>query len=259
MVFGKVRLTGWAVAALVVGTGSSLLAASPLEETVSVLDQWVETEQKISEARSDWETNKASMENLIALYEQEIESLDEVIAAAEEDTTAAEARRAELAEQNEAVEEVEEQVLAGMVEAELALKELEERLPLPLQEELRPLFNSLPEDPEGSKVAIGQRIQPIVGILTQVQKFNQAVTVQDGYREFEEGRAIQTKKIYFGLGASYYVDQANEHAGMGLFTEDGWEWSREDDAELIPLVRSFLNIYEGTEQARYIPLPVEIR
>lgn len=238
------------------GGWTSHFAAPTLDETVSTLEQWVETERKINEAENEWEANKASMENLIAVYKEEIENLEKIIEEAEEDTSAAEVRRAELTEQNEAVKEVEKDVLTGIVATEEQLKELGPRLPLPLQEELRPLFNSLPEDPEESKLAIGQRIQPVIGILTQVQKFNQAVTVVEGFREFEEGRAIQTEKIFFGLGAAYYVDQANEHAGRAVFTPEGWSW--EDDNSLIQPVRDFMEIYRGTLQARYVELPVEV-
>ncbi len=234
----------------------SLFGDSPLDETVSTLEQWVETERKISKAQSEWESNKASMEKLIEVYRQEIENLNQIIAEAEDDTSAAEIRRAELNEQSEAVDEVEEDILEGIVAAEIGLKAIRDLLPQPLQEELRPLFNSLPENPEASKLAIGQRIQPVVGILTQVQKFNQAVTVVEGFREFEEGRAIQTEKIYFGLGAAYYVDQADEHAGRAVFGEDGWSWV--DDIALIQPIRNFMEIYRGTQQARYLELPVEV-
>jgi len=177
--------------------------------------------------------------------------------AAEDDVSAAEARRAELNEREDRIRELESQIEAGLVAAETQLKSLEVMLPPPLREELAPLFNALPEDSADTKLAIGQRIQPVAAILTQIQKFNQAVTVVEGFREFEEGRTVQTEKIYFGLGAAYYVDQANEHAGYGVLDEDGWRWV--DDDSLTQQVRAFLNIYRGQQQARYIELPVNVR
>lgn len=238
-------------------SGLTQAAGSPLDETVSVLEQWVETERKISEAQAEWEANKASMENLITIYQQEIETLQDAIAAAEADTSAAEARRADLMEQDTAVKAIESAVVESLSQTEVQVKNLQPLLPEPLQEELSPLFNSLPEDPANSQVAIGQRIQPIVAILTQVQKFNQVVTVTEGFREFEAGRTVQTEKVWFGLGTAYYVDQADEHAGLGILTEEGWQWR--DDNSLIPAVRNFLNIYRGTQQASYVRLPVEVK
>lgn len=232
------------------------LCANPLEETVSTLEQWVETERKISEASSGWEAEKASMLDLIKVYREEAATLDEIITAAEKDTSAAEARRAELLEQDSAVKEIEGQLIAQLEAIETTIKSLEISLPEPLHLELAPLFSAIPEDPSSTKLAIGQRIQPIVAILTQVQKFNQVVTVVEGFREFEAGRTIQTEKIYFGLGAAFYVDQTNEHAGYGVPGPDGWTWT--DDNSLIADVRTFLDIYRGTRQATYVELPVSV-
>lgn len=230
--------------------------ASQLEETVSVLEEWVQTERLISETKSEWEASKASMQNLISIYGREIETLEEVIESAEEDTSAAEIRRSELNQQDEAVKAIESEVVKAIVEAEGQIKGLRVLLPPPLQEELGPLFNSLPENPSETKLAIGQRIQPIVAILTQVQKFNQVVTVVEDFREFEAGRTVQTETIYFGLGAAFYVDTADEHAGLGVLGEDGWVW-QEDDS-LVPEIRNFISIYRGTQQASYVTVPVDV-
>ncbi|MFO7723956.1 MAG: DUF3450 family protein [Oceanipulchritudo sp.] len=228
----------------------------PLEEAVSTLEEWVETERRIAEEEARWEADKNSMESLIEIYENEIGMLEGIIESAEEDTSAAEARRSELMEKDREVKALEAEVEKSIMEAEQNIKNLEVLLPQPLREELTPLFNSLPENPEETTQSIGQRVQPIVAILTQIQKFNQVVTVVEGFREFEEGRTVQTEKIFFGIGAAYYVDQANEHAGMGVLTENGWEWR--DDNSLIPAIRSFIDIYRGTEQASFVEVPVII-
>jgi len=228
-----------------------------LEESVNILEEWVQTERLISKEAADWEAEKASMENLLAVYQQEIETLTQIIADAEQDTSAAETRRAELLEQDEEVKKVESQAISALVEAESRIKQLQPVLPPPLKQELTPLFSSLPEDSASTKLSIGQRIQPVVAILTQVQKFNQVVTLVEDFREFEAGRTVQTETVYFGLGAAFYVDQANEHAGVGIPGAEGWEWK--EDLSLISSVRNFVDIYRGTQQARYIELPVTIQ
>jgi hypothetical protein len=237
--------------------GYGALLGAGLDDSVSIVEQWVETEKQISQAESDWAMNAATTQNLIELYREEIATLDQVITDAEADVSAAERERSELRGRDTALKEVESGVVALIESAESELKGLEAYLPLPLREELAPLFRGLPEDVEASRLSIGQRIQPIVAILTQIQKFNQAVTVVEGFREFEAGRTVQTETIYFGLGAAYYVDQANLHAGIGELGPDGWEWR--DDDTLVPLVRKFVNIYRGLEQATYVEVPVSVR
>jgi cellobiose-specific phosphotransferase system component IIA len=232
-------------------------ADASLEDSVSILQQWVETERQISEAGSSWEADKASMESLIDIYTQELADLEEMIKSAEEDTSAAEVRRASLLEQDAQVKAIEGKLIDSLMVAENALKELESLLPQPLSAELSPLFDSLPENPKESKLAIGQRIQPVVAILTQVQKFNQVVTVVEDFREFSEGRTVQTETVYFGLGAAFYVDETNENAGVGIPGPDGWNWQA--DNSLIQNIRNFVDIYRGTQQARYIEVPVTVK
>jgi hypothetical protein len=237
--------------------GLSLHGESTLEETVSTLEQWVETERKLSEVSSQWEADKSSMQNLLDIYGEEIISLSKVIEDAEKDTSAAEVLRSDLIEQDAMVKKLEAKVVEGIAEAERQLAALEVMLPQPLQEELSTLFKAIPKKGEGSKLSIGHRIQPIVAILTQVQKFNQVVTKVDEFREFEAGRNVQTETIYFGLGGAFYVDQANENAGIGVPGPDGWQWKA--DNGLIESVRAFVDIYSGTQQAQYINLPVSVK
>lgn len=237
--------------------GGRAVGADGLSESVSVVEQWVETEKRISEVEAEWAFNRATMQNLIELYAEEIETLEQIIEEAEADVSAAERERASLRERDEALKEVESGVL-GMIEAaEISMKRLEAVLPKPLAEELSPLFRGLPEDVANSRLSIGQRIQPLVAILTQIQKFNQVVTVVEGFREFEAGKTVQTETVYFGLGAAYYVDQSNTHAGVGELGPDGWEWR--DDSGLVPQVRAFVNIYRGLAQATYVEVPVSVR
>lgn len=232
-------------------------AEASLDDSVSILQQWVETERQLSIAESGWAADKASMESLIEIYGQELVELEEMIKSAEEDTSAAEVRRASLLEQDAEVKAVESKLIVSLEAAETALKGLEPLLPTPLSEELAPLFGSLPENPKESKLAIGQRIQPVVAILTQVQKFNQVVTVVEDFREFSEGRTVQTETVYFGLGAAFYVDETNENAGIGIPGPDGWNWQA--DNTLIQSIRNFVDIYRGTQQARYIEVPVTVK
>jgi hypothetical protein len=237
--------------------GANFLVAEGLSESVSVVEQWVETEKRISEVETEWAFNRATMENLIDLYAREIATLEQIIEEAEADVSAAERERAELRGRDEALKEVESGVVEIIAAAETTLKQLEAVLPQPSAEELSPLFRGLPEDVSATRLSIGQRIQPVVAILTQIQKFNQVVTVVEGFREFEAGKTVQTETVYFGLGAAFYVDQANVHAGVGELGPDGWSWR--DDNTLVPLIRKFVNIYRGMEQATYLPVPHTVR
>lgn len=247
----------WVLATTLFSLCQTILWSTPLTDTVNTLREWVETERKISEAAAEWEVEKASMQNLISIYKDEASTLDQIISDAEKDTSAAEVLRNDLLEQRDAIKKVEAQVVQALVDAETRIKTLAPVLPPPLRQELDQFFKTIPDNPKESELAIGQRIQPIVAILTQIQKFNQVVTLVDDFREFEAGRTVQTETVYFGLGGAFYVDQANEHAGIGIPGANGWEWTA--DSSLIPAIRNFVDIYRGTQQARYVNLPVSVK
>src|SRR5574338_540277 len=53
------------------------LADDALTATRSTLEKWVETRQLISQTRADWQTDKETLEQTVALYERELQSIDE--------------------------------------------------------------------------------------------------------------------------------------------------------------------------------------
>ncbi|MGC9343536.1 MAG: hypothetical protein ACP5E3_12600, partial [Bacteroidales bacterium] len=62
------------------------------------------------------------MENLIRLYQQELESLKAQVASAEQDRGVAEQRRSELLAKNEEIQAIEVQVSAALAKIEQKLK-----------------------------------------------------------------------------------------------------------------------------------------
>ena len=237
-----------------VGAQANTDGASLLDQTTNTLGEWVELERRIAQETSEWAIEQQSLQDLLAIYRTELEALTQQIEAAENEVSAAETARAELTAKNERLREFEAAVLEAIVEAELTILTLQRKLPPPLQEEIQPFFAQVPQNPRESDLSIGQRIQFVAGILTQVQKFNIGVTIEEDFREFESGTPVQIDAIYFGLGAAYYVDKADAHAGIGIVTAEGWTW-REDDS-LIPVVRQFVEVYRGLQQPTYVELPV---
>jgi hypothetical protein len=236
---------------------TAVIGQTAIEPTLTVVQQWVETERRIAAERATWEADKAAIGHLMEVYRQELALLNEQIASAAAEVSAAESQRLNLVDRDQALRDLETAVLQQLIGAEIALRKLYQRLPPPSREELAPLYTALPDDPANSKLAIGQRIQPMAAMLTQIQKFNTAVTIVEEFREFEAGSPVLVETVYFGLGAAYYVDKANLHAGFGVPTDSGWTWSA-DNAIIAP-VRAFVDTYRGKRQAAYVDLPVNLR
>ncbi len=239
------------VPTLVVGT-----YAAGLEENFDMLDQWVEVEKTISKEKYDWEVDKQGLLDVIKVYEQELEMLDEKIKEAEEFTSAADSKKSGLLEDQDSLRGVEAKLEAIVAEQESLLKKIIARLPIPLRDEIAPLTRRIPQDPADTTLSVSQRLQSIVGILTQVDKFNATVEVAPEQREFE-GSLVQVTAIYFGLGAAYYSDKSGKHAGYGQASEAGWEWV--SDTTIADKVLKLITMYEGnTTDIEFVPLPVNL-
>jgi len=182
--------------------------------------------------------------------------IDEKIEEAEEFTSAADTKKSGLLEEQDSLKEIEAKLESVVTAQEALLKKTIARMPTPLREEIAPLTRRIPQDPENTTLSVSQRLQSIVGILTQVDKFNTTVEVAPEQREFE-GNLVQVTAIYFGLGAAYYADKSGDHAGYGRASESGWEWI--PDVSIAQKVLSLIEMYEGnTTEIEFVPMPVNL-
>ena len=65
------------------------------------------------------------------------------------------------------------------VSFEQQVTKLVPQLPSPLQEILRPSLAKLPGDPTHTRMGVTERVQVLVGILNEVDKFNNAVRSEE--------------------------------------------------------------------------------
>jgi len=231
--------------------------ADKLFETRSTLEKWVETKQLISKTRSDWQTDKETLEQTIKLFERELKGVEDQFSKLSTNSTQVEKERLEteasLKASNEGLAPA--QQFATDFEAELT--KLVPRLPQPLQEILKPLLARLPSDPAKTKMKPTERVQVIVGILNELDKFNNAVTIFSEKRKNASGAEMAVETVYVGLGAAYFVNDAGDFAGMGTPGANGWEWTVKP--EIGASVREVIRIYRNERPARFVPLPAAIR
>jgi septal ring factor EnvC (AmiA/AmiB activator) len=231
--------------------------ASPLNRARSSLEQWVETRQLISKTRSDWQTDKESLEQTVQLYERELKSIEEQMSKVSTNDTQVDKERgqaeASLKTSNEGLDRARE--FAATFEGKVS--KVVPQLPAPLQETLKPLLARLPADPANTKMAVTERVQVLVGILNEMDKFNNAVNLFSEKRKNDQGEEVAVETVYVGLGAAYFVNDADNFAGLGTPGPNGWEWTTK--AELASAVREVVRIYRNERAARFVALPATIR
>jgi hypothetical protein len=236
-------------------TNTVFAQSNPLEIR-NLLDKWVETKQIISKEQSDWEIEKSLLSDTRALLASEVERLESELDDLKASSTASDEERTSLSSEKEALKKASEVVSSSIGNLEIKIKEILPFLPSPLIEKIRPLIRRLPDDPKNSDLSLGQRVQNIVGILSQADKFNTTITASSETRAFEEGKVVQVTTVYWGLAMAYYVDDSGEYAGIGIPTKEGWEWPLVEG--IASEIKSLVDIYEGTGEIRFIQAPAKI-
>lgn len=247
----------WIYVSLFIGLmASASMAEVPLQETRSTLEKWIETRGIISKTRSDWQSDKESLEQTIALYDRELRSIENQMAKVSTNNTQVAKELAEAEASKQSSTEAIERARQFAADFEGKLKQILPQLPAPLQDILKKDFARMPANPAETKMLAAERVQVCVSILNELDKFNNAVNLFSEKRKNGQGSEVAVEAVYVGLGAAYFVNEAGDFAGTGTPGASGWEWTV--NPELAASVRQAIRIYRSEHSPAFVKLPVAI-
>lgn len=236
---------------------ASVRAETPLADTRSTLEKWVETRQMTSKARADWQTDKETLEQTVAMFGRELKSVADQMGKISTNNVQVDKERAEAETLKKSATESLQRTREFSAEMEAKLIKLVPQLPAPLQEIIRPSLNKIPADPAATKMSAAERMQVVVGILGEMDKFNNAVSIFNEKRKNAAGEEVAVEVVYVGLGAAYFVNEANNFSGVGSAGAQSWEWTTQP--EIAADVRKVIQVYRNEHPARFVALPVTVR
>ena len=244
----------WGSLALLVTIASSAQAADGFRAKIQ---KWVETRQLISQESADWAAERETLQATRDLMTTEKKALLAEIADLEATATGADDERRDLLLDRGAYQRsaaVLEEKIRGMEEQ---VRALVPQLPQPLQDKLAPLLVQIPDDPDTTRLQVGQRLMNVLGVLAQAEKFNETATFVAETRAVEGGQKMQVRTLYWGLGQAIYVDAQGRTAGTGHPGPNGWVFT--DANDIASRADHLLDIYEGNiDTIEFVELPVEI-
>lgn len=224
------------------------------------MEKWVEARTVLSKERSDWAVEKQFLEATRDMLQRERDVLREDIEELEAAQSGADQERRELvllrAEFQQSTLSLEDKI----ADLEAQVMRLVPRLPDPLQRRLDPLLVQIPSDPESTRVALGQRLINVLGLLAQAEKWNGTANFVGETRAvaMAGGDKILVRTLYWGLAQAVFVDAQGRTAGVGRPGDEGWVF--EDVEDLTPDAKLLLDIYEGNvDTIAFVPIPVEVR
>ncbi len=234
-----------------------ILNASQSEDARSTIDKWVETEQIISKEASEWATEKSLLIDTESLLSSELTRLNSALDDLESSVSAAIEERTNLNTKKEKLKSGESIILRSIKSLEESLISLFPVLPEPLLDKIRPVIKRIPQNKNNSDALITERLQNLIVILNQANKFNNLIHIKNELRELDNGKTVQVSTIYLGLASAYYVDGEGEISGIGKPSPQGWIWK--EDNSISRDIRKLVDIANGTEaEIEFISVPAEI-
>lgn len=232
-------------------------APATLTQTRSTLEQWVQTRQLISKTRSDWDADKETLAQTTALYERELKSIAEQMSKVSTNNVQVEKERLTATAQQSELEAAAAKARSLVSGLEKRVQELASSFPPPLADKLSGALKRIPADPENTKMSGLERMQNVVAILNEVDKFNAAVTVVSEVQKNSSGAEVQVETLYLGLAQAYFVDKAGEYAGVGTPGATGWQWT--PNPALAGKIQKTIAMYKNATPADFVSLPVQIK
>lgn len=231
-------------------------AGPSLEETRLVMGKWIETQQILSKERNEWQQGKEVLVGRLEVVKKEISTLEEKIQEAQTGVAEAEKKRAALVAENGELKAVGTQLSDSALRMEGEVRRLLRSVPEAISTKLAPLSQRMPDDPEKAKVSVAERFQNVIGILNEVNKANNEITVAYEVHDLADGKPSEVQAIYVGLAQAYFVSARGE-AGIGRPGPDGWKW--EPSNTVANDLTTALEILQGKQSPAFVPLPVKLK
>jgi hypothetical protein len=239
------------------GSANTARPAPTLEEMRMTMGKWIETQQAISRDRKAWQQTREILLGRLDPIKKEILSLSEKMVQAMATVSENDRKRNELLAEEDQLKAMTGQLRETVAKMEGDVRRLFKMAPQPIQdtEVLKKLYDRIPTDSNDTKVAVAERYQNVLAILSALNKANSEITLNVEYRDLNEGKS-EVDVIYVGLSQAYYVSRKGE-AGIGRPTPDGWKW--EPSQTISRDVQTALEIIQGKHSPAFVPLPAKVQ
>jgi len=243
---------------LVPGAGAQENDRVDFDSTRTKIQEWVQTEQLISEKKAEWQEAKGMLEARIELLQSQITDYEGRIEEAETEIAKTDEQKQDLVTQNAELKAATEKLKSIIGGLEKQVKgDVLTNLPEFLTDKIKPLTQKLPDNPEETEMSLSQRFQNLVGTLNEINKFNADISSATAIRDLG-GKEVEVKTLYLGLGQAYYVNNDGTEAGVGRpgGGSGGWNW--EPINQRAPEIMKLFQIMDGEAVAEFVPLPFEV-
>lgn len=229
----------------------------------ATIQQWVEVMKSTQVVQQEWKRDKQVLGDSREALDLEIKQLEGEIAAARERIAAVDSGSADKLERKRTYEEAREALRVGLDEVEREVSEVIPLLPKELAElaKVEAAIQDHQRHADGRKeqeVSLNKRLNTMLTILAEAEKFNQTVQAISGRSMAVDGERLLLDVVYFGLSLGYAVDEAGTVALQLSPTELGWTDRRLAPGKETEAVRELMDVAHRIGEASLVSVPVTV-
>jgi Skp family chaperone for outer membrane proteins len=241
---------------LALAASDATIGAATPETARASLAKWVETQQLISKEKQDWQQGRQILQSRIAAVNGEIAVLEKRLAETRRTAADVSGKKAGEVAENESLQRAGSELATWVAALESGLRTLETRLPPPLLQKVKPLYDRMPAGGGSTNVSLAERYQNVVGILNEVGRFNNDITMVTEVRTLSDGKPAEVRTVYVGLAQAYFVSPKGD-AGIGRPGESGWSWTLA--REIAPQIEQVVEVLQNKAKPGFVSLPVKVQ
>ena len=223
-----------------------------IEATRAAVEAYVQIRQDISRLTHEWAAEKDLIERRIALYEREQTQLETQIAETRQETTGAERQIREVSDQIAELRAATNIISEALPTLEDRVRNLSTLFPAPLAARTNQFIGRL-----GTSRRAADRMALVIGILNEVDKFNNEFSVDQQRKTLADGTEIFVDVLYVGLAGAYWASE--DGAIGGTLTPASGGWVSTEVPEHAADFRTVIDHFQGNiVPAAFVGLPVNI-
>ena len=257
-----------ALGAVLAGHSTAQTRAEQHVELRATLEQWMQAVDRSQELESQWQVESSVLADSIVGLKGMLEQAEIEMLAVEKRLAAADDESQDKIKEQDDFRQAREALRDGLPPVEA---EVEKVVPLfpdfyvggedgssKLKASIEKLAEHRRAEPdEKTKIGLNARLQPLVQILTEAERFHSKLwAVPHPLKVGEEEKLMNV--LYFGLSVAYAVDDAGTIALEGRSSPSGWSFVPLKGEGIAEQVRTLFKAADGSGESQMVNLPLTL-
>ena len=228
-----------------------------LELAKNNISQTIKIKQALYKAKADSLQKQAFMQDLLKILQDKSKTLDAKITKFQKTKKDHKDLKATIAKSKIAYQNSVKLLASKISILENKLKEIAQKLPLPIQDELARKFKQLNE--KRPLKAINKSLQIALSFLAELDFYSNHINAFEEVQDIE-GKQLNINSFYIGLTYGYFFNKAQQKVGYIYYKDLAWHYKlfnydKDITYQVIQNMRSVLEIKDAKKMASLVKLP----